>query len=66
MARKKIGGLRESSVLQAMLWGPKHIRAADLTDPNVLENALLAQAAAREPAGDDGALSPSPAPPRPP
>lgn len=37
MARKGIGALRESSILQAMLWGPRHTRAADLTEPNVLE-----------------------------
>jgi hypothetical protein len=36
-ARKQIGALRESSVFQAMLWGPRHVRAGDLTDPNVLE-----------------------------
>ncbi len=37
MARKGIAALRESSVLQAALFGPRFIRAADLTQPNVLE-----------------------------
>jgi len=37
MARKRIDSLRESTILQAMLWGPRFIRAADLTKPNVLE-----------------------------
>jgi Secretory lipase len=36
-ARDGIGALRESSILQAMLWGPRFIRASDLTNPNVLE-----------------------------
>jgi fermentation-respiration switch protein FrsA (DUF1100 family) len=37
MARARIGALRQSSVLQAMLWGPRHIHASELTEPNVLE-----------------------------
>jgi fermentation-respiration switch protein FrsA (DUF1100 family) len=36
-ARKQIAALRQSSILQAMLWGPRFTRAADLTEPNVLE-----------------------------
>lgn len=35
-ARTRIAALRESSVLQAMLSGPRFMRAADLTEPNVL------------------------------
>jgi Secretory lipase len=37
MARKQVAALRESTILQAMLWGPRFIRASDLTEPNVLE-----------------------------
>jgi fermentation-respiration switch protein FrsA (DUF1100 family) len=37
MARQGIAALRESSVVQAMLWGPRFIRSSDLTQPNVLE-----------------------------
>jgi pimeloyl-ACP methyl ester carboxylesterase len=37
MAREGIAALRESSVLQAALFGPRFVRAADLTEPNVLE-----------------------------
>ncbi len=37
MARERIGGLRESTVLQAALFGPRFIRASELTQPNVLE-----------------------------
>jgi fermentation-respiration switch protein FrsA (DUF1100 family) len=37
MARKQIGALRESTILQAMLWGPKFFRSSDMTEPNVLE-----------------------------
>jgi pimeloyl-ACP methyl ester carboxylesterase len=37
MAREGIAALRESSVLQAALFGPRFVRAADLTQPNVLE-----------------------------
>jgi fermentation-respiration switch protein FrsA (DUF1100 family) len=37
MARKQVAALRESSIVQAMLWGPRFIRASDLTEPNVLE-----------------------------
>jgi len=36
-ARKGIAALRESNVLQAALSGPHFARAADLTQPNVLE-----------------------------
>ena len=36
-ARASIAALRESTVLHAMLAGPRFIRAADLTEPNVLE-----------------------------
>jgi fermentation-respiration switch protein FrsA (DUF1100 family) len=36
-AREHIGALRESSVIQAALRGPRFIRASDLTQPNVLE-----------------------------
>jgi hypothetical protein len=37
MARDKIEMMRESTILQAMMWGPKFMRASDLTQPNVLE-----------------------------
>jgi fermentation-respiration switch protein FrsA (DUF1100 family) len=37
MARKGIAALRESSILQAMMFGPRFVRASDLTQPNVLE-----------------------------
>jgi fermentation-respiration switch protein FrsA (DUF1100 family) len=37
MARKGIEGLRNSTVLQAMISGPRFIKASDLTQPNVLE-----------------------------
>jgi fermentation-respiration switch protein FrsA (DUF1100 family) len=37
MAREGIAALRESSVIQAMLSGPRFVRAADLTSPNVME-----------------------------
>jgi pimeloyl-ACP methyl ester carboxylesterase len=37
MAREGIAALRESSVVQAALYGPRFVRAADLTQPNVLE-----------------------------
>jgi fermentation-respiration switch protein FrsA (DUF1100 family) len=37
VARQGIAGLRGSSIFQAMLSGPRFIRAADLTQPNVLE-----------------------------
>jgi fermentation-respiration switch protein FrsA (DUF1100 family) len=37
MAAARIAWLRESSVLQAALFGPKFIHASDLTQPNVLE-----------------------------
>src|SRR5205814_3778124 len=36
-ARARVGWLRESSILQAMLWGPRFITASELTQPNVLE-----------------------------
>ena len=35
--RDWIARLRDSSILQAALAGPRYVRAADLTDPNVLE-----------------------------
>jgi Secretory lipase len=34
---KGIDALRQSTIAQAMLWGPRFIRASDLTQPNVLE-----------------------------
>ena len=37
MARDGIEVLRRSNVLQAMLSGPRFVRAADLTEPNVME-----------------------------
>jgi predicted esterase len=37
MAAARIGALRESTILQAVLFGPRYIRASELTDPNVLE-----------------------------
>jgi hypothetical protein len=37
MARSNIAALRRSSVIQAAIWGPRFIRAEDLTQPNVLE-----------------------------
>ncbi len=37
MARKGIEGLRNSTILQAALFGPRFIKASDLTQPNVLE-----------------------------
>jgi fermentation-respiration switch protein FrsA (DUF1100 family) len=37
IARERIGALRESSILQPMVWGPRHMRSSELTDPNVLE-----------------------------
>jgi fermentation-respiration switch protein FrsA (DUF1100 family) len=37
MARERIDDLRRSSIIQAMLWGPKFMRSSDLTQPNVLE-----------------------------
>jgi fermentation-respiration switch protein FrsA (DUF1100 family) len=36
-AREGIASLRESSIVQAMLAGPRFVRACDLTEPNVLE-----------------------------
>jgi pimeloyl-ACP methyl ester carboxylesterase len=36
-AKERIGFLRESNVLQAAARGPHHMRASELTDPNVLE-----------------------------
>jgi fermentation-respiration switch protein FrsA (DUF1100 family) len=36
MARERIGALRESSIVQAMVWGPRHMRSSELTDPDVL------------------------------
>jgi secretory lipase len=37
MAREGIAALRESTIVQAMLSGPKFVRSSDLTHPNVLE-----------------------------
>jgi pimeloyl-ACP methyl ester carboxylesterase len=37
MARGKIEEMRQSTVLQAMMWGPKFMHASDLTQPNVLD-----------------------------
>jgi fermentation-respiration switch protein FrsA (DUF1100 family) len=37
MAREGIAELRESSIFQAALRGPRFVRAGDLTQPNVLE-----------------------------
>jgi fermentation-respiration switch protein FrsA (DUF1100 family) len=37
MAREKIAALRNSSILQAMLSGPRYMTSSELTDPNVLE-----------------------------
>ena len=36
-SRKRIGMLRESTIVQAMLMGPRFIHADELTNPNVLE-----------------------------
>ena len=35
--RKSVAALRESTIVQAMMWGPKFMRSSDLTQPNVLE-----------------------------
>ncbi len=37
MARKRIDALRNSTILQAMISGPRFVNASDLTQPNVLE-----------------------------
>ena len=37
MARKGIAALRESTILQAMLFGPRWVHSSELTDPNVLK-----------------------------
>jgi pimeloyl-ACP methyl ester carboxylesterase len=37
LAKQNIDALRHSSILQAAMWGPRFIRASDLTQPNVLE-----------------------------
>jgi hypothetical protein len=37
MARKGIDALRDSTILQTMLSGPRFVRASDLTQPNVME-----------------------------
>ena len=37
MARGRIAGLRDSSIIQAMLSGPRYMTSSELTDPNVLE-----------------------------
>jgi alpha-beta hydrolase superfamily lysophospholipase len=37
LAKQNIDALRHSSIIQAAMWGPRFIRASDLTQPNVLE-----------------------------
>ena len=37
LARANVAAMRESSILQAVLWGPRFMRASDLTEPNVLD-----------------------------
>jgi hypothetical protein len=37
LARDGIATLRESNIIQAAIFGPRYVRAADLTQPNVLE-----------------------------
>jgi fermentation-respiration switch protein FrsA (DUF1100 family) len=37
LAAEHIAFMRESSIFQAMLWAPRHMKATDLTNPNVLE-----------------------------
>jgi pimeloyl-ACP methyl ester carboxylesterase len=37
LARRTIDTLRESTILQAAVFGPRFIRASELTEPNVLE-----------------------------
>ncbi len=37
LAREGIAALRESTVLQAALFGPRFVRSSDLTDPDVLQ-----------------------------
>ncbi len=37
MARKGIGAMRESTIFQAALFGPRWVHSSDLTQPNVLE-----------------------------
>jgi Secretory lipase len=37
LAQANIAALRQSSIFQAAMWGPRFVRAADLTQPNVLE-----------------------------
>jgi pimeloyl-ACP methyl ester carboxylesterase len=37
LARDGIASLRQSSVFQAAMWGPRFVRADELTQPNVLE-----------------------------
>jgi fermentation-respiration switch protein FrsA (DUF1100 family) len=37
LAREGIAALRESTILQAVLSGPRFVRSSDLTQPNVLE-----------------------------
>jgi fermentation-respiration switch protein FrsA (DUF1100 family) len=36
-ARERIGALRQSSIFDAALWGPRFATASELTEPNVLE-----------------------------
>ena len=37
LSRENIDRMRNSTVVQAAMWGPRFVRAADLTEPNVLE-----------------------------
>jgi fermentation-respiration switch protein FrsA (DUF1100 family) len=37
MAREGIDALRESTIFQAVLFGPRFVRSSDLTQPNILE-----------------------------
>jgi hypothetical protein len=37
MARKRIAAMRESTILQTMVSGPRFMRSSDMTQPNVLE-----------------------------
>ena len=66
MARKGIAALRESTVLQAVLFGPRCMRASDLTQPNVLELPAWRRRPPREPARRHRAGGAGASPPRPP
>jgi hypothetical protein len=37
LAREGIGALRDSTIVQAVMWGPKFMRSSELTQPSVLE-----------------------------